>query len=129
MKSWILWAEYTFIMCQSIGLPPISMSGFGFETVSSLIRLPIPPAKMTAFTCHPPKVAAEIESQICLFQSLSQKWGRVISRAFIMSSDFQVRREKSPSHESGCARRLMERHQGLSDSNGSLSVFMLAIRV
>src|SRR5437762_493204 len=38
------------MMCQSIGLPPISTMGFGRTAVSSLSREPNPPAKMTAFT-------------------------------------------------------------------------------
>ncbi len=38
------------MMCQSIGLPPISTIGFGRVVVSSLRREPKPPAKITAFT-------------------------------------------------------------------------------
>jgi hypothetical protein len=37
------------MMCQRIGLAPISIIGFGLEPVSSLIREPRPPARMTAF--------------------------------------------------------------------------------
>ena len=37
------------MMCQRIGLPPISTIGFGRTSVSSLIRVPRPPARMTAF--------------------------------------------------------------------------------
>jgi hypothetical protein len=36
-------------MCQRIGLPPISTIGFGLTAVSSLILVPIPPARMTTF--------------------------------------------------------------------------------
>ncbi len=36
-------------MCQSIGIPPISTMGFGLTVVSSLIRVPKPPANITAF--------------------------------------------------------------------------------
>ena len=35
--------------CQSIGRPPISIIGFGRWMVSSLIRVPFPPARMTHF--------------------------------------------------------------------------------
>jgi hypothetical protein len=38
-----------FIICQSIGLPPISTIGFGLKWVSSDNLEPLPPAKMTAF--------------------------------------------------------------------------------
>lgn len=38
------------MMCQRIGLPPISIIGLGRETLSSEIRVPKPPAKITAFT-------------------------------------------------------------------------------
>jgi hypothetical protein len=36
-------------MCHKIGLPPTSIIGFGLEELSSEIRVPKPPAKMTAF--------------------------------------------------------------------------------
>ena len=36
-------------MCHNIGIPPISIMGFGFNIVSSLILLPNPPAKSTDF--------------------------------------------------------------------------------
>src|SRR6266511_4093988 len=38
------------MMCQRMGLPPISIIGFGLRSVSSLRREPKPPASMTAFT-------------------------------------------------------------------------------
>ena len=38
------------MMCQRIGIPPISTIGFGRMLVSSLSRVPIPPARMTVFT-------------------------------------------------------------------------------
>src|SRR5215212_185987 len=37
------------MMCQRIGLPPISTIGFGRNTVSSESRVPLPPASRTAF--------------------------------------------------------------------------------
>ena len=37
------------MMCHRIGLPPISIIGFGRMSVSSLIRVPAPPARITAF--------------------------------------------------------------------------------
>src|SRR5713226_3756615 len=37
------------MICQRIGRPPISISGFGRVAVSSPIRVPLPPASMTAF--------------------------------------------------------------------------------
>ena len=37
------------MMCQRIGLPPISTIGFGLTFVSSLRREPNPPARMTSF--------------------------------------------------------------------------------
>ena len=38
------------MMCQRIGLLPISIIGFGRTVVSSLMRVPAPPARITAFT-------------------------------------------------------------------------------
>src|SRR6266508_3531337 len=37
------------MMCQRIGLLPISIIGLGRTCVSSLIRVPAPPARITAF--------------------------------------------------------------------------------
>jgi hypothetical protein len=37
------------MMCQRIGIPPISTIGFGLIEVSSEIRVPSPPARITAF--------------------------------------------------------------------------------
>src|SRR5688572_30494155 len=37
-------------MCQTIGRPPTSMSAFGRDAVSAPMRVPSPPARMTAFT-------------------------------------------------------------------------------
>src|SRR2546428_6339793 len=37
------------MMCHRIGRPPISIMGFGLRWDSSLIRVPKPPARMTAF--------------------------------------------------------------------------------
>lgn len=34
-------------MCQKIGLPPISIIGFGLEEPASEIRAPKPPARVT----------------------------------------------------------------------------------
>src|ERR1019366_4888139 len=48
-KSLMLCVEYIFMMCQRIGLPPISIIGLGFSALSSMMRVPIPPAKITAF--------------------------------------------------------------------------------
>src|SRR6266498_3789744 len=41
------------MMCQRMGKPPISTMGLGRCDVSSLSRLPSPPAKITAFIDHP----------------------------------------------------------------------------
>ena len=37
------------MMCQRIGRPPISIIGLGLRCDSSLMRVPSPPASMTAF--------------------------------------------------------------------------------
>ena len=37
------------MICQRIGFSPISIIGFGFRWLSSLIRVPKPPAKITTF--------------------------------------------------------------------------------
>jgi hypothetical protein len=40
------------MMCQRIGIPPISTNGFGTMVVSSLSLVPKPPASITAFMIH-----------------------------------------------------------------------------
>ena len=42
------------MMCQRIGFSPISTMGFGRIALSSVIRVPYPPASMTVFICSPP---------------------------------------------------------------------------
>src|ERR1700679_3256486 len=42
-------------MCQITGLPPISTIGLGRTAVSSAIRVPRPPARITAFISYSPK--------------------------------------------------------------------------
>ena len=37
------------MMCQRIGFSPISIIGFGFKWLSSLILVPNPPARITTF--------------------------------------------------------------------------------
>ena len=49
MKSFKPNLEYIFIMCQIIGLDPISSKGFGLTVLSSDILEPNPPASMTTF--------------------------------------------------------------------------------
>ena len=41
------------MMCQRIGLPPISIIGLGRRCDSSLMRVPMPPARITAFMRTP----------------------------------------------------------------------------
>src|SRR5690606_8738502 len=41
------------MMCQRIGLPPISTIGLGRTALSSLMRVPNPPARMTAYMDEP----------------------------------------------------------------------------
>ena len=43
MKAFTPWAEYIFMMCHSIGWPPILTMGFGLDWVSSARRVPYPP--------------------------------------------------------------------------------------
>ena len=38
------------MMCQRIGLLPISTMGLGLNSVSSLIRVPFPPQRITTFS-------------------------------------------------------------------------------
>src|SRR5450631_3842182 len=56
------------MMCHSTGLPPISIIGLGFTDVSSLMRVPNPPASITAFTgCSPVRsclAAVRLEANI-----------------------------------------------------------------
>lgn len=49
IKSFIPWAEYIFMICQIIGIPPTSTIGFGRTEVSSPKRVPKPPARMAAW--------------------------------------------------------------------------------
>ena len=45
-------------MCHRMGFSPISIIGFGFKWLSSLILVPKPPAKITTFIFNlfPPRV-------------------------------------------------------------------------
>src|SRR4030042_3684702 len=43
-----------FIICQRMGLPPISTIGLGRKTVSSDRRVPAPPARITTFIFFTP---------------------------------------------------------------------------
>src|SRR5256885_886111 len=54
MNSLMPCAEYIFMMCHRIGLPPISIMGFGLRCVSSEMRVPSPPTRITAFIEMPP---------------------------------------------------------------------------
>src|SRR5262245_3096414 len=54
-NSLIPWWEKIFMMCHKIGLPPISTIGFGLRWDSSDMRVPIPPARITAFICCAPR--------------------------------------------------------------------------
>src|SRR5271154_4252785 len=56
------------MMCQRIGRPPISIIGFGRTDVSSEIRVPMPPARMTAFTI-PPAFAKIIQKELSCYRS------------------------------------------------------------
>jgi hypothetical protein len=49
IKSLWPYVAYIFMICQRMGLLPISIIGFGFRWLSSEIRVPSPPAKMTTF--------------------------------------------------------------------------------
>ena len=55
------------MMCQRIGIPPISTIGFGRTLVSSLSRVPIPPARMTVF----------IEASVPWRPDLGERSGRI----------------------------------------------------
>src|ERR1019366_4683417 len=52
-------ASKIFITCQRIGFDPISISGFGRSSVSSVSRVPNPPASMTTFKGSPPLRAGD----------------------------------------------------------------------
>src|SRR5690349_9682245 len=70
-----------FMMCQSIGLPPISTIGFGRATVSSDSREPRPPARMTAFIVHPPltpRTGAELGPRARRHEPLGWRWRDVL---------------------------------------------------
>src|SRR5687768_12572942 len=51
------------MMCHRIGCPPISTSGLGFVMLSSLMRVPWPPARITTFMPTPPSVESWPASQ------------------------------------------------------------------
>src|SRR5690349_9298348 len=48
------------MMCQRIGLIPISTIGLGFRSVSSRKRVPRPPQRITTFIATPQPVAARV---------------------------------------------------------------------
>ena len=57
------------MMCQRIGLPPISIMGLGLRCDSSLIRVPKPPAKIIAFIL-PHKITNDL--LVCLASELQE---------------------------------------------------------
>jgi hypothetical protein len=67
MKSSIPYDEYAFMMCHSTGRPPSSTIGLGRVVVSSLMRVPKPPARITAFTGrrHPDATGQPKSSASC----------------------------------------------------------------
>ena len=46
-------ADYPFIICHKMGMPPISIIGLGLYSDSSEIRVPKPPASNTTFMSMP----------------------------------------------------------------------------
>src|SRR3954452_12614371 len=52
------------MMCQRIGLPPISTIGLGRSPVSSLNREPRPPARMTAFIGGGPYMRLSVSGRV-----------------------------------------------------------------
>jgi hypothetical protein len=48
-------------MCQSIGLLPISTIGLGKKSVSSLMRVPLPPHKITVFISQAPLILIQLK--------------------------------------------------------------------
>ena len=79
MKSFSPYAEYIFMICQSIGRPAISTIGFGRVSVSSDILVPRPPASMTTlliFICcccqsHSELRLLHIEQTVTVSRALS----------------------------------------------------------
>src|ERR1019366_8241867 len=61
MKSLMPCWEYSLRMCHRMGRPPISTMGLGRTEVSSLSRVPRPPARMTAFILPPSKLRMVID--------------------------------------------------------------------
>jgi hypothetical protein len=64
------------MMCQRIGFPPISIIGFGFKTLSSLIRVPRPPANNTAFIKPPGLAQLLLRSE---FSPVAQAWNIIFN--------------------------------------------------
>jgi hypothetical protein len=62
-KTWMPRAKYCFMMCQRIGLPPVSIIGFGLRCDSSLMHAPGPPAKIIAFNLLP-SCSSEVPTQL-----------------------------------------------------------------
>src|SRR6516165_7574489 len=85
-----------FMMCQSSGLPPISIIGLGLTTVSSDKRKPKPPARMTTFIAEALLSPAQFRSTRPHYAILQQQVPLALVRS---SSDRQgvrthVRRSK-----------------------------------
>ncbi|MNN66228.1 hypothetical protein D3C81_1817920 [compost metagenome] len=60
------------MMCQRIGLPPTSIIGLGLRCDSSLIRVPRPPAKITAFI---PFLSCSSQGSAKLYQAFAGHQG------------------------------------------------------
>src|SRR6266852_4399895 len=86
------------MICQRIGLPPISTMGLGFKEVSSLMRVPNPPAKITAFITFAPSSTSVILNEVKDLRNRHQILHFVQDDSSLtthISTQFQISRLKS----------------------------------
>src|SRR6185437_7273090 len=106
MNSLTPWWAYSFMMCHRIGRPPISTIGLGRMVVSSLSRVPRPPARITSFTKSTSEagfdcfVSAGIES--CVHCVSRAPEGKVLMAE--VACHYRDKGEDSSSEIGGCLR-------------------------
>src|SRR6516165_8551642 len=113
MKSVMPCAAYIFMMCQMIGRPPISTIGFGFVSVSSAMRVPRPPARMTALV--PRRLSIMVRSRRLGLHSYVANMGSGEGGQFLRGEGEQCRQQL---HHQPPPERLAQQPEGEGEGGG-----------
>jgi hypothetical protein len=75
------------MMCHRTGFPPISIIGLGFRCDSSLMRVPNPPARITAFMSGVRRTGSIVCGLIGYLRVVESVPGRVYSNGLLLQSE------------------------------------------